>query len=41
MFNSFNEEVVKRYLKEDRQANCRVITFQITEDCCLNCSYCY
>lgn len=22
-------------------ASCRNVTFQITEDCCLNCSYCY
>lgn len=41
MINSFNEEIVQRYKTDDKDANCRFITFQVTEDCCLNCSYCY
>ncbi len=36
----FNEFIVKSY-PEDPLANCRNITLQVTNDCCLNCSYCY
>lgn len=41
MKRGFNDEVVTRYIKEDKKANCRNITFQVTDDCCLKCSYCY
>ena len=39
--NDFSEEVISRYIKEDPEAQCRSITFQVTDDCCLKCSYCY
>lgn len=41
MLNNFPDFIVAKYIKEDPKATCRVITFQVTEDCCLNCSYCY
>lgn len=34
-------EVRTRYQQEDPRVNCPDITFQVTDDCCLNCSYCY
>lgn len=37
----FTEEILARYSKQDPEAQCRNITFQVTEDCCLNCTYCY
>lgn len=37
----YGTEVRCRYYKEDRQASCPEITFQVTDDCCLKCSYCY
>lgn len=41
MERDFSEEVRSRFLKNDFQAHCRTITFQVTDDCCLKCSYCY
>lgn len=37
----FTDLIIERYRPSDPQANCRNITFQVTDDCCLNCSYCY
>ena len=37
----YSEEIVARYLDKDPQVSCRNVTFQVTEDCCLNCTYCY
>lgn len=37
----FSDEIIQRYRHEDPNANCRNITFQVTDDCCLKCSYCY
>lgn len=36
----YSEEVLLRY-RNDSKATCRTITFQVTDDCCLKCSYCY
>ena len=41
MYKDFSEEVQQRYYKEDNKAVCRNITFQVTDDCCLKCTYCY
>lgn len=42
MFNrNFNDEIIQRYIDIDPDVTCRSITFQVTNDCCLNCSYCY
>lgn len=41
MTRDFSEEIVYRYRGIDPDAHCRNITFQVTDDCCLNCSYCY
>lgn len=41
MKRSFNDEVILRNQKRDPLATCRNITFQVTDDCCLKCSYCY
>lgn len=41
MIVGFNQEIVRYYLPFDSLANCRDITLQVTDDCCLNCSYCY
>ena len=41
MSKGFYEEVMIRHIAEDPLANCRSITLQVTDDCCLNCSYCY
>ena len=40
MFKDYNELISVLYPEEDKHS-CRNITFQITDDCCLNCSYCY
>lgn len=37
----FSDQIVKMYMHDDPKATCRNITFQVTDDCCLNCSYCY
>lgn len=39
--HDYSEEIIKRYQSEDPLAQCRNITFQVTDDCCLKCSYCY
>ena len=41
MITNFSDFIIELYKKEDPLANCRIITFQVTEDCCLKCSYCY
>ena len=41
MRNNFSDLIVQNYIKEDPLVNCRSITFQVTDDCCLKCSYCY
>lgn len=41
MLNDYSEVIRQFYYKEDPLATCRDITFQVTEDCCLKCSYCY
>lgn len=38
---SFSDEIIMRYASQDPLANCRNVTFQVTDDCCLKCSYCY
>ena len=39
--NSYSDEIYERFCKEDPRATCRNVTFQVTDDCCLKCSYCY
>jgi len=41
MFHEFHNYIMKRYRSADPKVNCPTITFQVTDDCCLNCSYCY
>lgn len=41
MRKDFSAIIIDRYIHEDGLAKCPVITLQITDDCCLNCSYCY
>lgn len=41
MRHDFADEVIRRYREEDPKTNCRNITFQVTDDCCLKCTYCY
>lgn len=41
MTKDYSEEVQQRYMAEDSQAACRNVTFQVTDDCCLKCTYCY
>ena len=41
MNKDFADQVIERYYKEDNKATCRNITFQVTDDCCLKCTYCY
>ena len=41
MTHEFSDEVIKRYQNIDSKVKCRNITFQVTDDCCLKCSYCY
>lgn len=38
---SFNEMIDNFYVTDFSKKNCKEITFQVTENCCLNCSYCY
>ncbi len=38
---TFNEFIDSCFSDNFQEKNCKDITFQITEDCCLNCSYCY
>ena len=37
----FSSDIIERFYQEDPKAQCRNITFQVTDDCCLKCSYCY
>ncbi len=39
--NDYSDEIIQRYHRIDPKAVCRNITFQVTDDCCLKCSYCY
>ena len=41
MVKDYSEEIIARFYDEDNQATCRNITFQVTDDCCLKCTYCY
>ena len=41
MIRDYSEEIIQRFILEDPEATCRNVTFQVTDDCCLNCSYCY
>ena len=41
MARDFQDEIIYRYQNIDPKVKCRNITFQVTDDCCLKCSYCY
>lgn len=41
MIQNFNEQIIHNYIDKDPLANCRDVTLQVTDECCLNCSYCY
>lgn len=41
MSKDYADEVINKYVDKDPKATCRNITFQVTDDCCLKCSYCY
>ena len=41
MILGYNDFLVRSYTNLDSEVNCRNITFQVTDDCCLKCSYCY
>lgn len=41
MIRSFEDLIHICYRKDDANKNCRDITLQITDDCCLKCTYCY
>ena len=41
MRREFSDEIIERYRDIDHKVKCRNITFQVTDDCCLKCSYCY
>lgn len=41
MSKQFSDDVIQRFKKSDPKVLCRTITFQVTNDCCLRCSYCY
>lgn len=38
---TYADVIVRRFIEQDPDVTCRNITFQVTDDCCLNCSYCY
>ena len=38
---TFMDQIISLYQREDPKVRCPVITFQVTDDCCLKCSYCY
>jgi len=38
---NFSDSIHTNYYKEDPKTTCPSITFQVTDDCCLKCSYCY
>lgn len=37
----YADEIWQLHHEEDPNAVCRTITFQVTDDCCLKCTYCY
>lgn len=37
----YGELIRQIYFQEDPKVSCPTVTFQVTDDCCLNCSYCY
>lgn len=37
----FQHYITEKFKPYDPQAKCPIVTFQVTEDCCLKCSYCY
>lgn len=39
--DSYSKIVYKLFYKENPELNCPDITIQVTDDCCLQCSYCY
>lgn len=39
-YQSYSDVIMFLY-PEDNASGCRNITFQVCDDCCLNCSYCY
>lgn len=41
MRNNFSSSILYLYSAIDPLVTCPDITFQVTDDCCLNCSYCY
>ena len=41
MITNYNDTIAIYYHNQDNKANCRNITFQVTDDCCLKCDYCY
>lgn len=38
---SYNDLIIKYFQDKDPNVKCRNVTFQVTDDCCLKCSYCY
>lgn len=41
MHKTQNQYVRQRYFSEDEDVSYASVTFQVTTDCCLRCSYCY
>lgn len=41
MIKGYSRLILHREYEDDPLSNCRDITFQVTDDCCLQCSYCY
>ena len=39
--DNFAKIIYKLYCRDNANLNCPDITIQVTDDCCLNCSYCY
>lgn len=33
--------ILRLYHSDDKQTRCRSVTFQVTENCCMACTYCY
>lgn len=41
-YSSFQDQVYREQIKKNKQdIKCTTVTFQVTDDCNLNCSYCY
>ena len=40
-FKNFGDDLILYYPEEFKQKKARQITLQITEDCCMACTYCY